>query len=59
MLKTVTPATKILVFEDKMPVAAMRAFLLRQAGCVMTTALSVEKAVWLAQTKTFETTPTA
>jgi hypothetical protein len=59
MVKTVAHATKILVIEDETPMVAMKAFLLMPTGSVVTMASSVEKTVWLAQTGTFETTPTA
>ena len=49
-----TDKTKILVVDDEMPVAMMMAFLLTRAGCEAETALNAEKALRLAQTKTFD-----
>ena len=45
---------KILVVDDQMAVATMMAFLLLRAGCEVKTALSVEKALRLAQTQVFD-----
>lgn len=49
-----TDKIKILVVDDEMPVAMMMAFLLTRAGCETKTALSVEKALRLAQAERFD-----
>ena len=49
-----TDKIKILVVDDQMGVALMMAFLLTRAGCEAETALNAEKALRLAQTKTFD-----
>jgi DNA-binding response OmpR family regulator len=49
-----TPAAKILVVEDEMPVAMMMVFLLHRAGCEVATATNAEQAVRLVQAADFD-----
>ena len=49
-----TDKIKILVVDDQMAVALMMVFLLERAGCDTQTALNAEKALQLAQTRTFD-----
>ena len=54
MPETVANTAKILVVDDQMAVAMMLVFLLERAGCETDTALSLEQALRLAQTKEFD-----